>query len=1445
MKNLRHLKWLWSAAFLLTGFSMQIHSQEVDDLQEYLDKLAAEQPAQKAQSRGSGDGTVVIPVGLTEVDLSKFSSYKNRTKELTIQASVKFVNGTITASSNFSGGTSLLKVYDGATVIIDETSGVDASAASMTNCIQAVGLYGGSTLYQNGDIIAAGGKDGIAVFLSSSADTYYYISGQLVGQISNPYGGTVVGTKDLTTYVKELQGRMEAFGNDVNTLQNRVVAIKQRLAELTIGTEFFMRKASSGYNNSLSEFNSHLAVTQAYIEGLIKDFNALVNGVSISTMAQAEALDTSLKALEDRLPTAGNDLTTNEGELNELVKQYEALDVNFPNEDQVYSLVPNTGVSRNDIQMGYKSNRGFVLTSSGMMFFEQVSGADFLLHNQEGNYVVVTKNSARLTAGTKAEAAVWTGINIGNGMFRFYNKTTEQYLTCSGKVVNAEMMIGSKMEWKIIASDLDELQAFLNLLAEEEEEENNGGNSTMTEDDLIRIVMPTTAPERNIKPWVLPRVKYWVKLVPDGNSRDVPIPNPNPGKRRPDSFHPIHIPDGSRVIIDDLRFFDNIGGHHVIYVEGILEININVIVNIMNWDWFIHVGPKGKVIWRPGKGTGSDWTPPRIKVDKGGTVEVVDGGHIGYVENTGTINHVGGTIEHVVNHTTYLFTGGLVNFMDNYGTVTHSDGDVWKVYNQEGSTYTMTGGKIVNTVVNTTETIFYNLGTFYFKGGLLGGYGSRLIYHGPKGVLWLDGGTFDFTHIIDYFIEAHNVFYIRGDYEIPKPFLLKPSVTIRVLYKWIYKWKIIFIDGKPTPRYPLFIGDGDFRISLDYIKYIDLDWLFPNKRWRWYYKDTDNSLEVRDEEVQDEDDLQAYLDWLAQNQDGEAVSTEEEPQELDLNDRKIVITKEVIVPVGSHVYFKNGQFVPKSTWTTERVFYIPSGSSMKLVDVVIDWSSSVHYYVNSTVVQRYIFYIDGHIYLGSGCHIKGWLDSTQQPTDEFIPGAAFRFAPESRIYLNGGRFDNVIFRLNTIVNLYVSANITNNINVYVPSSCIVNNFRIAIPWNGYTITPADLSRIILYGLKGWCTKLDEARYVILSEAEAVSVRSAGQKILYCNKNLDFTDVYGLKAYIVTGYDKVSGKIYLTRVKNVPANTALLLMGDEGEHDIPIVASSNAIYKNMLVGVNEDTYIYRDGGENVTNYYLSVVNGVVGFYLAKEDGTGTKVSAGGGYLPLPTTIDAAGTAGSTEDIKMNKYGMLCYYSDQSLDFSGETDLKVYTATGYDKKGIIRLTRVKQVPAETAMLLLAPAEAKTYTVPTASLQQIHANMFVGTLEGTTIYRLTEDNNYVNYYMSVVNGEAGFYWAAENGTSGTKIGAKRGWLPVPKEMTSLAATSRGENPGVLSMSLTDDVIVLSVFGSGDDDATGISRIAAEAGNDTWYNLSGQRIDKPTRKGLYIKNGIKVIVK
>lgn len=68
-------------------------------------------------------------------------------------------------------------------------------------------------------------------------------------------------------------------------------------------------------------------------------------------------------------------------------------------------------------------------------------------------------------------------------------------------------------------------------------------------------------------------------------------------------------------------------------------------------------------------------------------------------------------------------------------------------------------------------------------------------------------------------------------------------------------------------------------------------------------------------------------------------------------------------------------------------------------------------------------------------------------------------------------------------------------------------------------------------------------------------------------------------------------------------------------------------------------------------------------------------------------------------------------------------------------------------------------------------------------------------------------------------------------------------------------NDIIDASTQGDGNvaiititdgSDTTGISRIAVEAaGNDLWYNLSGQRICAPTKKGLYIRNGKKIVLK
>ena len=49
------------------------------------------------------------------------------------------------------------------------------------------------------------------------------------------------------------------------------------------------------------------------------------------------------------------------------------------------------------------------------------------------------------------------------------------------------------------------------------------------------------------------------------------------------------------------------------------------------------------------------------------------------------------------------------------------------------------------------------------------------------------------------------------------------------------------------------------------------------------------------------------------------------------------------------------------------------------------------------------------------------------------------------------------------------------------------------------------------------------------------------------------------------------------------------------------------------------------------------------------------------------------------------------------------------------------------------------------------------------------------------------------------------------------------------------------------GDDDVTGVQNIRTvdQDGTEHWYDLNGRSISKPIRKGLYIVNGRKEVVK
>ena len=367
--------------------------------------------------------------------------------------------------------------------------------------------------------------------------------------------------------------------------------------------------------------------------------------------------------------------------------------------------------------------------------------------------------------------------------------------------------------------------------------------------------------------------------------------------------------------------------------------------------------------------------------------------------------------------------------------------------------------------------------------------------------------------------------------------------------------------------------------------------------------------------------------------------------------------------------------------------------------------------------------------------------------------------------------------------------------------------------------------------------------------ETITISGALQVPYYSAYNLDFTDKPELRAYVATGYDKSTGVIWLTRVKQVPAETGFLLMGDPGDYDIPTIDGvSEVYYKNMFKGTLEGTTLYTTDGD-YTNYYLSKGDAGVGFYkVTKEDGV--KVGANRCYLPILTEIPANGSTGDTELIKVTAAKQVPYFTSKNLDFSSldAQGVKAYTATGYNySTGVIWLTRVKKVPAQTGILVMADVEGD-YNVPTATVQSVYENMFVGSETAQTIYTNEEIGgvDYVNYYLSKGDAGVGFYKVTN--PDGVKMGANRCYLPIPKR--DAASGARGKNGEsafckmVLSDESNDDVIAIPLFTDG---TTGIdiqSSIFNLQSNEVYYNLQGQPVETP-RKGLYIRNGKKVIIR
>ena len=184
-------------------------------------------------------------------------------------------------------------------------------------------------------------------------------------------------------------------------------------------------------------------------------------------------------------------------------------------------------------------------------------------------------------------------------------------------------------------------------------------------------------------------------------------------------------------------------------------------------------------------------------------------------------------------------------------------------------------------------------------------------------------------------------------------------------------------------------------------------------------------------------------------------------------------------------------------------------------------------------------------------------------------------------------------------------------------------------------------------------------------------------------------------------------------------------------------------------------------------------------------------------------------------------MITYYKDENLKLEENSGAQLYTITAV-ADGKATATELTISPANTAILVknLSDTETKTFllipTEETADNVTAYAG-FTGTLTATTIPASTATQT--NYAF---NGKQFVY--VKNSID---VAANKAWLEV------------GTPNSARTLTIVFD----------DSNATGLKAIdngQLIMDNDDWYDLNGRKLNAaPKRKGVYIKNGKKVVVK
>ena len=224
---------------------------------------------------------------------------------------------------------------------------------------------------------------------------------------------------------------------------------------------------------------------------------------------------------------------------------------------------------------------------------------------------------------------------------------------------------------------------------------------------------------------------------------------------------------------------------------------------------------------------------------------------------------------------------------------------------------------------------------------------------------------------------------------------------------------------------------------------------------------------------------------------------------------------------------------------------------------------------------------------------------------------------------------------------------------------------------------------------------------------------------------------------------------------------------------------------------------------------------------------------GRYVAIATAADGTAYDGQTPqsnvlvlfqgyEVTVPSKEFVTYYKDEPLYADPQTsaDAQLYTITSVSDDKAVLSSAITTAPSNTPLLIYNPTDVtKKFLLIPADAEPAAVSFysgFTGTLSDATIP--ASDANTQNNYA--FNGKK-FIWVK----SALAIGANKAWLAIP--VTNNART------------------INLVFDDGS--ATGIDGVARTDDQDgDYYDLNGRKLDKkPTRKGVYIQNGRKVVIK